>query len=180
MRRIFSSMNTRMDARLIPVLLAVLLAFAAGCASTPEPAEEPGDIVDSEFNDASGDASSMADSNMDDMAASRDFDIAAIYFDFDRSDIKPQYQSILRSAAKALEDSGASVTIEGHCDERGSEEYNIALGERRAAAVRNYLYNLGVPMNQMSIISYGEARPAVSGSGEAAWRLNRRAEFRVR
>ena len=180
MRRFFSSMNTRMDARLIPVLLAVVLAFAAGCASTPEPAEETGDVVDSEFTDATGDASSMAESNMDAMAASRDIEIPAVYFDFDRSDIKPQYESILRTGAMALKDSGASVTIEGHTDERGSDEYNIALGERRAAAVRNYLYNLGVPMEQMTIISYGESRPAANGSGEAVWRLNRRAEFRVR
>ena len=72
------------------------------------------------------------------------------------------------------------MTIEGHCDERGSEEYNIALGERRAAAVRAYLYNLGVPNEQMTIVSYGEARPAVRGTGETAWQLNRRAQFVVR
>ena len=87
---------------------------------------------------------------------------------------------MLQGAADALRESGASVTIEGHCDERGSEEYNVALGERRANAVRSYLYNLGVPNGQMSVVSYGEARPAVNGTGETAWQLNRRAQFVVR
>jgi peptidoglycan-associated lipoprotein len=108
------------------------------------------------------------------------FTIAPVYFDLDKSEIRSEFGPMLRSAADELKDTGASVVIEGHCDERGSEEYNIALGERRAVAVRKYLYNLGVPMAQMSVISYGEARPAVSGTGETAWQLNRRAEFKVR
>lgn len=160
------------------ILLAALLAFAAGCASTPEPEPEPMDDVDSEFDDAS---SAVPQSNMDDtMVADRSFNIAPVYFDLDKSEIRSEFGPILRSAADELKDSGATVVIEGHCDERGSEEYNIALGERRAVAVRKYLYNLGVPMAQMSVISYGEARPAVSGTGETAWQLNRRAEFKVR
>lgn len=162
------------------ILLAVLLAFAAGCASTPEPEDEAMDEVDSEFDDAS---SAVPDSSMDDtdtMVADRSFNIAPVYFDLDKSKIRSEFGSILRSAADELKKTGATVVIEGHCDERGSEEYNIALGERRAVAVRKYLYNLGVPMAQMSVISYGEARPAVSGTGETAWQLNRRAEFRVR
>ena len=70
--------------------------------------------------------------------------------------------------------------IEGHADERGSEEYNLALGERRAEAVRKYLAALGVPSSQMRIVSYGESRPAVTGHDESAWGLNRRAEFSTR
>ena len=72
------------------------------------------------------------------------------------------------------------VVIEGHADERGSEEYNLALGERRAEAVRRYLEALGVAESQLRIVSYGESKPAALGSDEAAWRLNRRAEFRTR
>ena len=111
---------------------------------------------------------------------SRTISIAPVYFDLDKSTIKSEYQSILQSAAGALRDTGVSVTIEGHCDERGSEEYNLALGERRANAVRRYLLDLGVASSQLTTVSYGEARPAVNGTGETAWQLNRRAQFTVR
>ena len=71
------------------------------------------------------------------------------------------------------------VIIEGHCDERGSDEYNLALGERRAAAARNYLVSLGIASERLSIISYGEEQPLVAASNEEAWAKNRRAEFKV-
>jgi len=168
--------------RPVQIFLAVMIAvlFTAGCASTPDPAEETGDAVDSEFNDASNTApvpdSSMTDTNVSNASLS----IAPVYFALDEFEIQSEYQSILGAAATALAESGATIVIEGHCDERGSDDYNVALGERRAGAVRNYLYNLGVPMSQMSIVSYGEAQPAVSGSGETAWQLNRRAQFQIR
>jgi peptidoglycan-associated lipoprotein len=72
------------------------------------------------------------------------------------------------------------ITIEGHCDERGSEEYNLALGERRAAAVRQYLVDSGVSAGKLDTVSFGEAKPAVQGHDESAWRWNRRGEFVVR
>ena len=71
------------------------------------------------------------------------------------------------------------VLIEGHCDERGTDEYNLALGERRALAVRRYLVALGISADRLHTISYGEEKPAVLGSDEAAWSKNRRAEFKV-
>jgi peptidoglycan-associated lipoprotein len=172
MRRIFTSTETR----LIPILLAALVAFAVGCSTTPEPVEEP---MDSEFRDAAP-TPPPAPSVRDTSVQSRSISIAPVYFDLDKSTIKSEYQSILQSAAGALRDTGASVTIEGHCDERGSEEYNLALGERRANAVRRYLLDLGVSPGQMTTVSYGEARPAVNGTGETAWQLNRRAQFTVR
>jgi peptidoglycan-associated lipoprotein len=174
MRRI-SSLT---EVRLIPILLTVLLAFAAGCASTPEaePVDDTG--VDSEFSD--GEVVVVEEEVVDTTVAASDVNISPVYFDFDKYDIKAEFESMLRMGADGLKASDASVVIEGHTDERGSEEYNFALGERRAGAVRKYLYNLGVPMRQMSIVSYGEAQPAVQGSGEAVWKLNRRAEFRIR
>lgn len=172
MRRIFTSA----DLRWVAIFLAVLLAFAVGCASTPEPVEEEV-IVETEFDDASmGSRSEVEDVEV----AVISLNIAPVYFDFDRSDIRSKFAPILRAAAAELVDLGATVVIEGHTDDRGSDDYNIALGERRAGAVRKYLYNLGVPMAQMSVVSYGEAKPAVSGTGETAWALNRRANFRVR
>jgi peptidoglycan-associated lipoprotein len=104
----------------------------------------------------------------------------AIYFDLDKSEIRSEFRNSLAAGARSIKDADARVVIAGHCDERGSEEYNFALGERRAGAVRKYLYNLGVPMGQMTIVSYGETQPAVKGRGEAAWRMNRRAEFKLR
>ena len=71
------------------------------------------------------------------------------------------------------------VTIEGHCDERGSSEYNMALGQRRAMAVEKYLVDLGVPKSRFQVVSYGESKPAVAGHDESAWRYNRRAAMRT-
>ena len=162
---------------MLSILCVALLAFAAGCATDDAPVEEPmGDGTQSEFRDGPPPSSNVRDTT----ASAANITISPVYFDLDESKIKPEFESILRDGAKALRQSGASVTIEGHCDERGSEEYNLALGERRANAVRTYLYNLGVPNGQMTVVSYGEARPAVNGTGETAWQLNRRAQFVVR
>ncbi len=99
-----------------------------------------------------------------------------VYFDFDKSDIKPEAVPVLRAHAEyLLNHPGASVLIEGHCDERGSREYNIALGERRANSVKSFLEAEGVDASQLSTISYGEERPAVEGHDESAWSKNRRA-----
>ena len=101
-----------------------------------------------------------------------------IYFDFDKSDIKPEFRDIVEAHAKYLAaNPGASVTIEGHCDERGTREYNMALGERRAHSVMQMLTLLGVSKNQVSTVSFGEERPDVDGHDESAWKWNRRAVF---
>ena len=174
MRRIF----TGAELRLTTILLAVLLAFGAGCASKNAPtADDARPATDSEFNDGMDDGKSA----MDDMRMSAsDVNLPSVYFDLDSTEIRSEYRGALESGATGLKQSRATVVIAGHCDERGSEEYNFALGERRAGAVRKYLFNLGVPMDQMTIVSYGEAQPAQSGRGDSAWRLNRRAEFKVR
>ena len=98
------------------------------------------------------------------------------YFDFDRSELKPRARTILSGHARYLRDNAsARITIEGHCDERGTREYNLALGERRAATVRSYLQSLGVRASQMSTVSFGEERPVDPGHSESAWAKNRRA-----
>ena len=108
------------------------------------------------------------------------FESEPIYFDFDRSEIKPEYRPVLeRKAAWLKAHPEYTVRIEGHCDERGTAEYNVALGEKRALSVKDYLVALGVPAKRISTISYGEERPAVRGQDEAAWAKNRRAEFRL-
>lgn len=101
-----------------------------------------------------------------------------IYFDFDESDIKDEFREILQAHADFLAaNPNASVVIEGHCDERGTREYNMALGERRAHAVFQFLTLQGVSKNQVRTVSFGEERPDVEGHDESAWKWNRRAVF---
>jgi len=108
------------------------------------------------------------------------FESEPIYFDFDRSEIKPEYRPMLEKKAAWLKARPEyRLRIEGHCDERGTAEYNVALGEKRAASVMDYLVAVGVPPRRVSTISYGEERPAVRGQDESAWAGNRRAEFRL-
>lgn len=99
-----------------------------------------------------------------------------VFFDTDKYDIDMEDQSVLRSQAQWLgANPGVRVTIEGHCDERGTRDYNLALGERRANAAKNYLASLGVDPSRITTISYGKERPAAMGSDEQAWAQNRRA-----
>ncbi len=106
------------------------------------------------------------------------FKANTVYFDFDRAAVKASERVRVEEVAAYLKGKpGHMVEIEGHCDERGTEEYNRALGERRALAVREYLVNLGIQAERIHTISYGEDRPAEIGSSESAWAKNRRGEF---
>lgn len=103
-------------------------------------------------------------------------------FDYDKYDIRDDARNVLTtngSALKAIlgEFSGATIMVEGHCDERGSAEYNLGLGDRRATAAKEFLVQLGVPESQLRTISYGKERPACTESNEACWQKNRRAHF---
>lgn len=101
-----------------------------------------------------------------------------VYFDFDKFDIRPEYSEMLRQKSDLLKaHSSIRIRIEGHTDERGTEEYNLALGGRRASAAYDYLQRLGVNPSQMETISYGKQRPRAMGSGEEVWGKNRRDEF---
>jgi peptidoglycan-associated lipoprotein len=103
-----------------------------------------------------------------------------IYFDYDKYDIRPQDAAILKeNAALLARNPGAKVQIEGHCDERGTIEYNLALGERRANNTKKYLVSLGTPESRISTISYGKERPLDPGHDEEAWAKNRRGHIVV-
>jgi peptidoglycan-associated lipoprotein len=113
------------------------------------------------------------------MAAAPDFEI--VYFDYDKSNIKPEFESAIRDNAQKLrDDTTLVVIIEGHCDERGTTEYNLALGQRRADSVRNALISEGVSADQLDTVSYGEERPVAYGSDEASWSQNRRGVITIR
>ncbi|HYG61724.1 MAG TPA: peptidoglycan-associated lipoprotein Pal [Thermoanaerobaculia bacterium] len=99
-----------------------------------------------------------------------------VYFDYDQATLKQEVRDQLARSARFLNDNPRfSVTLEGHCDERGTNEYNLALGERRATTVRDYLVSLGVDGSRLRTMSYGEERPACGDPDESCWRLNRRA-----
>jgi peptidoglycan-associated lipoprotein len=109
------------------------------------------------------------------------FETEDVHFEFDQAIISETDKQILNKKAKWLKDfPAAKASIEGHCDERGSAEYNLALGQRRADATMTYLTTLGVAANRLSTISYGKENPLDTGSNEAAWAKNRRAHFVLR
>jgi peptidoglycan-associated lipoprotein len=104
-----------------------------------------------------------------------------VYFDFDSFVVKDEFRSVVESHAKFLGANRAKrILVEGHTDERGGREYNLALGQKRAEAVQKSLQLLGVTENQVEAVSFGEERPAATGSDEAAWAKNRRAELKDR
>jgi peptidoglycan-associated lipoprotein len=107
--------------------------------------------------------------------------LADVFFDYDSAELSSSAQSTLDANGKVLNDNaGTSVTIEGHCDERGTVEYNLALGDRRAQSTKDYLVRFGVPATRIAVISYGEERPFSTDHDEAAFAQNRRAHFVAR
>ena len=172
--------SPRFAIRLAGVSLAVAALGLAGCASTPKelppqpvaastttreappmPPQPPQPVGPVPGSQADFLASVISDT---------------VHFDYDKYVIDAESQGILRSQAQWLMKYPAkTVTIEGHCDERGTREYNLALGERRANAAKNYLVGLGIDVGRITTVSYGKERPVALGSDEASWAKNRRA-----
>lgn len=110
----------------------------------------------------------------------REFESELVHFDFDKSEIKPEYRAVLdRKAEFMLKFKNVVALIEGHADERGTVQYNIALGQRRSVSAKRYLVALGVEESRLKTISYGEEKPLDPGHDEEAWRKNRRAKFKI-
>ncbi|ANM32072.1 hypothetical protein ABI59_04115 [Acidobacteria bacterium Mor1] len=104
--------------------------------------------------------------------------LKTIYFEYDQSELDEDDRMTIQDNVAWLENNTAyNVVIEGHCDERGTIEYNLALGDRRAKVVRDYMRSLGMPDGRMRVVTWGEERPEIERTGEAAWSRNRRAEF---
>ena len=108
-----------------------------------------------------------------------DVDFPPVYFGFDASNLQPSEMAKVEAVAAHLKQTGRVVLVEGNCDERGSNEYNLSLGELRAISISKYLAELGVNVQSVQTKSYGEEKPAVAGSNEGAWSKNRRGEFAV-
>jgi peptidoglycan-associated lipoprotein len=119
-------------------------------------------------------------SNSNDAASLRNTLMAVVHFDYDQSDIRPDARAALDAKIPILQaNPNVAIRIAGHTDERGSDEYNLALGQRRAAAAKRYLVERGIAEARIETISYGEERPVAQGSDEDAWAQNRRAEFEI-
>ena len=156
-----------------------LILFVAACATKPK------DSSDASGSGSSGSDSSVSDGNITETTGSgivsgsqEDLIVNVgdrVFFGYDSSDLDSDALELLQDQVAWLkQNSGVSITIEGHCDERGTREYNLALGEKRAQAVKNYLVGLGINPDRVSTISYGKERPAVVGSNDGAWAQNRR------
>ncbi len=135
-----------------------------------------GDEENSSVSQGMGEGESFWGEELANASEAQLLDRKVYYFDYDSSAINDNYKRALRAHANYLKsNSGSKMRVEGHTDERGSSEYNIALGERRAQAVARYLESQGAPSSQIVVVSYGREKPAVQGHDEAAWKFNRRA-----
>ena len=157
-----------------------MVLFVAACATTPKASADSsgsgssssGSDVSSEGNITETTGSGIVSGSQEDLIVNVG---DRVFFGYDSSDLDSDALELLQDQVAWLkQNSDVSVTIEGHCDERGTREYNLALGEKRAQAVKNYLIGLGINPDRVSTISYGKERPAVVGSNDGAWAQNRR------
>ena len=163
------------------IVLGLLSLVLAGCSKDVIPAPERSEPVDGAVNgttDGFDDADGYGDGESVDYDPMAEELTNVIYFDYDSAELRPADTDIVARHARQLGmNSGMTVRLEGHGDERGSREYNIGLGERRAQTVRRLLLIQGASASQVSTVSFGEERPAVEGSTEAAYAQNRRVEI---
>jgi peptidoglycan-associated lipoprotein len=176
------------------IVLAMSVAlFLSACGSSvkldaPKVEDRTGTSVEQNGGNGNGDGSKVAQSDVktvDLTQSERDAFMKSttrtVYFDYDSFVIRSEFQSVIEAHAKFLKaDKARKVTLEGHTDERGGREYNLALGQKRAEAVRKALVLLGVADSQLEAVSFGKEKPAVLGNSEAALEKNRRAEISYR
>lgn len=156
-------------------VVALALAVVVGCSSKKGDAAGEGAVDPNAGYDASANGAGMGSGSMSDEDALRAMTV--FYFAFDSSDLQPEAMRALDVHAGDLKGNGQRVVLAGHTDERGTREYNMALGERRAQAVQRYLVLQGVSPAQLEAVSYGEERPIALGNDEQAWAQNRRVEM---
>jgi len=158
------------------MVAAVLLGGTTGCKSKKQEPLAPAFEERGPETTSNGDG--LPNLDLSKLNFQKAADLEVVYFDYDSFALRPEALAALsRNADIMRQRPEYAFQIQGHCDERGTQEYNVALGERRALSVREHLIQLGVSGDRIITISYGEEMPAVSGSGESAWSKNRRAEF---
>jgi len=185
----------RRDSKALIVLILLLTVVVSACkgkakppvarpqppAATvvdppPTPPEPPKPLVEQPISVPPLPADELSGRSIDDL--NRDSPLKPLFFELDSSDVSPSGQQVLQENAAVLKKyPNMQVSIEGHCDERGTAEYNLALGERRALAAKNYLISLGIAADRLKTVSYGKEFPFDAGHDDSAWRKNRRAHF---
>jgi peptidoglycan-associated lipoprotein len=156
--------------------LACALLLMAGCASTSE--EDMANQQDQTQQEDQGRVGAASDRGVTASQQQEEVQLDRVfYFDFDSSILKPEARAVLTAHAERFKNNSQRIRLEGHADERGSREYNMALGERRANAVADFLVLQGLPRSRVEVVSYGEERPARLGGSESAWAQNRRVEL---
>jgi len=165
----------------------ILLCAVIGCKTTRTPIGGPDDFhsttgqtnTTSSLGEDASPSSPRVDNrgNEGDLSSFGQSGLNPVFFDYDSSDLRSDQIAILQSDAASLRSGSSMVIIEGHCDERGTEEYNLALGSRRADVAKSYLVSQGISADRLSTISYGENKPFAKGHDESAWHQNRRAQF---
>jgi peptidoglycan-associated lipoprotein len=159
------------------LILVVVTLLTIGCAKTPT--KDATQTSDMSTNQGTS-SSSISETPTTDATMGKISDLTRVHFDFDSYVLSAQTRATLKHNAMVLKAAPMlKVSIEGHCDERGSDDYNLALGEQRAQATMDYLSSLGVSVGQMATVSMGELEPLDQSGTEAAWAKNRRAEFKA-
>ena len=174
-------MNRNAKVVTLALCLALVLAVSSGCGKKKKDFKvDPYEIEDDSADTSAPEVTrgeGLPNLNQEDLLFEKG-NLRTIHFDYDSYALRPDALSALRDNADKIKQApGVIIQIEGHCDERGTQEYNLALGERRALAVREHLMKLGISGDRMITISYGEEDPVDLGHSEAAWSKNRRAEF---
>jgi peptidoglycan-associated lipoprotein len=167
------------------ILFTLSLLWCSSCTKQVAPDEEEGSAGGSGMAGAqeglTEEELEEARRRVEELKGKKGVKLSNIYFAYDDFSLSSQAKkTLVENAAWIISNSQTKIAIEGHCDERGTEEYNIALGERRAKSVKRYLINLGVKSGQVSTISYGEEMPADQGHNEEAWAKNRRGAFVIK
>lgn len=166
---------------ILSITLVLTLGFLTGACAKKESAVAPTGSASSAAASQSTEPATQPVTTGAETGATISEPSHQVYFAFDKSDLDAAARAILDANAEWLSsNSGSSITIEGNCDERGTREYNLALGQRRADSVRDYLVSSGVDVSRIDTISFGEERPACEGTGEACWAQNRRADIVTR
>jgi len=165
--------------RIAVVCLTMILVATGGCKSKKAPVIEPGF---GEEQTTQGPETTTGEGlpgvDQERLLWDKDTGLKPIYFDYDKFSLRPDaIEAVAGNASKIKQVPNVIIQIEGHCDERGTQEYNLALGEKRALAVRDHLMKLGISGDRLLTISYGEEKPAADGHDESAWKWNRRSEF---
>ena len=172
--------------KLAALLLSLLLVLSVSCQKKTVAVENQSKSIAQQggYEASTADQFNAGEKTLDSSTVTGDSDIVMkedIFFEFDKSTLTPDaIETLTKNGQWLRTNSDVAITIEGHCDERGTNAYNLSLGERRAESVKTFLTDLGIDRSRMTTISYGEERPFDQGHGETAWSRNRRAHFLIK